>query len=112
MMIFFERFFQIYLKKNFSQNSHKSRRNVIFFKFLVEFFYFYFRPQEFPSSTGRGAQLLANMNSMNVGDSSQRRDRGPQAKIFGIPQGTSEVVEFLYLFAGQIEFIFQISVIN
>ena len=33
------------------------------------------------------------MNSMNVGDSSQRRDRGPQAKIFGIPQGTSEVVE-------------------
>ncbi|XP_066929769.1 uncharacterized protein [Clytia hemisphaerica] len=42
---------------------------------------------------GRGAQLLANVNAMNGGgggDFPQRRERGPQAKVFGIPEGTSQ----------------------
>ena len=63
---------------------------------------------------GRGAQLLANVNSMNGGsggsDMPQRRERGPQAKVFGIPEGTSQVtlptfrLSYLVKFFDQDEF--------
>ena len=61
---------------------------------------------------GRGAQLLANVNSMNGGGSymPQRRERGPQAKVFGIPEGTSQVtlptfrLSYLVKFFDQDEF--------
>jgi len=46
--------------------------------------------EERPSFGGRGAQLLANVNAMN-GNGMQRGGRGPQAKVFGIPEGTTQV---------------------
>lgn len=49
----------------------------------------FFQDEQKPSRPmGRGAQLLANVSS--VGQSQERRRR-PQAKVFGISPGTSEV---------------------
>ena len=47
---------------------------------------------------GRGAQLMANANGGgSIGGDGMQRQRGPQAKVFGIPEGTSLVRKLIRL---------------